>query len=49
MRNQESLWVIGLGNIGKEVARIGLSFGMKVVAWSQNLRVATVSPHIRAK
>jgi phosphoglycerate dehydrogenase-like enzyme len=26
-----------LGNIGKEVARIGLAFGMKVTAWSQNL------------
>ena len=33
----KNLWVIGLGNIGKEVARIGLSFGIKVVAWSQNL------------
>jgi phosphoglycerate dehydrogenase-like enzyme len=26
-----------LGNIGKEVARIGLAFGMTVIAWSQNL------------
>jgi phosphoglycerate dehydrogenase-like enzyme len=26
-----------LGNIGKEVGRIGLAFGMKVIAWSQNL------------
>jgi phosphoglycerate dehydrogenase-like enzyme len=26
-----------LGNIGREVARIGLAFGMKVIAWSQNL------------
>jgi phosphoglycerate dehydrogenase-like enzyme len=32
-----SLGVVGLGNIGKEVARIGLAFGMKVMAWSQNL------------
>lgn len=31
------LGVLGLGNIGKEVARIGLAFGMKVIAWSQNL------------
>jgi phosphoglycerate dehydrogenase-like enzyme len=31
------LAVVGLGNIGKEVARIGLAFGMKVIAWSQNL------------
>jgi phosphoglycerate dehydrogenase-like enzyme len=33
----KSLGVVGLGNIGKEVARIGFAFGMKVVAWSQNL------------
>ena len=31
------LGVVGLGNIGKEVARIGVAFGMKVIAWSQNL------------
>jgi phosphoglycerate dehydrogenase-like enzyme len=33
----KSLGVVGLGNIGKEIARIGLAFGMKVIAWSQNL------------
>jgi phosphoglycerate dehydrogenase-like enzyme len=31
------LGVVGLGNIGSEVARIGLAFGMNVIAWSQNL------------
>ena len=31
------LGVLGLGNIGGAVARIGLAFGMKVIAWSQNL------------
>jgi phosphoglycerate dehydrogenase-like enzyme len=31
------LGVLGLGNIGREVARIGLAFGMTVIAWSQNL------------
>ena len=31
------LGVLGLGNIGGQVARIGLAFGMTVVAWSQNL------------
>jgi phosphoglycerate dehydrogenase-like enzyme len=31
------LGALGLGNIGKEVARIGLAFGMTVIAWSQNL------------
>jgi phosphoglycerate dehydrogenase-like enzyme len=33
----KSLGVVGLGNVGREVARIGLAFGMKVIAWSQNL------------
>jgi len=31
------LGVLGLGNVGGQVARIGLAFGMKVIAWSQNL------------
>ncbi len=33
----KTLGVLGLGNIGKPVARIGLAFCMKVIAWSQNL------------
>jgi phosphoglycerate dehydrogenase-like enzyme len=33
----KTLGVLGLGNIGAEVARIGLAFGMEVTAWSQNL------------
>jgi phosphoglycerate dehydrogenase-like enzyme len=33
----KSLGVVGLGNIGREVARIGLAFGMQLIAWSQNL------------
>jgi len=35
--HSKTLGVLGLGNIGSEVARIGLAFGMKVIAWSQNL------------
>ncbi|MGH3389455.1 MAG: D-2-hydroxyacid dehydrogenase family protein, partial [Actinomadura sp.] len=31
------LGVLGLGNIGSQVARVGQAFGMEVVAWSQNL------------
>jgi len=31
------LGVLGLGNIGGRFARIGLAFGMKVIAWSQNM------------
>jgi phosphoglycerate dehydrogenase-like enzyme len=33
----QTLGVLGLGNIGGQVARIGLAFGMKVIAWSQNM------------
>jgi phosphoglycerate dehydrogenase-like enzyme len=32
-----TLGVIGLGRLGERVARVGLAFGMDVVAWSQNL------------
>jgi phosphoglycerate dehydrogenase-like enzyme len=32
-----TLGVVGLGKLGARVARVGLAFGMKVVAWSQNL------------
>jgi phosphoglycerate dehydrogenase-like enzyme len=31
------LGVLGLGRLGERVARVGLAFGMDVVAWSQNL------------
>ena len=31
------LGVVGLGELGSQVARIGLAFGMEVVAWSTNL------------
>ncbi len=31
------LGLIGLGNIGGLVAKVGIAFGMDVVAWSQNL------------
>lgn len=33
----KTLGVVGLGNIGAEIAKIGQAFGMKVIAWSQNL------------
>jgi phosphoglycerate dehydrogenase-like enzyme len=33
----KTLGVIGLGNVGSNVAKIGLAFGMQVIAWSQNL------------
>src|SRR4051812_34115063 len=32
-----TLGLLGLGNIGSRVARVGAAFGMDVVAWSANL------------
>ena len=32
-----TLGLVGLGNLGALVAAVGLAFGMKVIAWSQNL------------
>ncbi len=31
------LGLVGLGRLGSRVARVGLAFGMEVLAWSQNL------------
>jgi phosphoglycerate dehydrogenase-like enzyme len=33
----QKLGLLGLGNVGSGVARIGKAFDMKVIAWSQNL------------
>ena len=33
----KTLGVIGLGNLGSRVAKLGAAFGMQVIAWSQNL------------
>ena len=32
-----TLGCLGLGNLGSQVAKVGLAFGMNVIAWSQNL------------
>ena len=34
---RHSSYLIGLGKIGSQVAKIGQAFGMQVVAWSENL------------
>src|SRR5882762_1144401 len=33
----KTLGVLGLGRVGSQVARIGSAFGMKLIAWSQNM------------
>ena len=35
-----TLGIIGLGNIGRRVARVAAAFNMRVLAWSQNLAAA---------
>ena len=35
--SSKTLGIIGLGNLGSQVAKIALAFGMRVLAWSQNL------------
>jgi phosphoglycerate dehydrogenase-like enzyme len=37
--NGRTLGVLGLGNIGTRVARVGVAFGMRVLAWSENLTI----------
>jgi len=47
-----TLGVLGLGNVGGAVARIGKAFGMEVIAWSQNLtaeRAAEAGARLVAK
>ncbi len=40
---EKTLGIIGLGNIGSGVAKVGLAFGMKVIAWSQNLTASVAA------
>jgi len=48
----KTLGIIGLGNLGSQVAKIGLAFGMRVLAWSQNLtaeKAAAVGANLVSK
>ncbi|MDX1484395.1 MAG: D-2-hydroxyacid dehydrogenase family protein [Alphaproteobacteria bacterium] len=48
----KTLGIIGLGKVGGHVAKIGLAFGMNVIAWSQNLtpeRCAELGVHLATK
>ncbi|MEV6239303.1 D-2-hydroxyacid dehydrogenase family protein [Lentzea sp. NPDC051838] len=40
----KTLGLLGFGNLGRAVGRIGKAFGMDVVAWSPNLSVDRVEP-----
>jgi phosphoglycerate dehydrogenase-like enzyme len=39
----KTLGILGLGRLGTKVAHVGLAFGMKVIAWSQNLTESRAS------
>ncbi|MGW7536740.1 D-2-hydroxyacid dehydrogenase family protein [Amycolatopsis sp. NPDC054798] len=41
----KTLGLLGLGRLGTEVARIGQAFGMKPIAWSQNLTPERAAEH----
>jgi phosphoglycerate dehydrogenase-like enzyme len=50
--NGKTLGIVGLGKLGAQVARVGLAFGMRVIAWSPNLtseRCAEVGVALAAK
>ncbi|MFI7099871.1 D-2-hydroxyacid dehydrogenase family protein [Streptomyces sp. NPDC050161] len=40
-----TLGLLGLGKIGSQVARVGLAFGMDVIAWSRNLTAERAAEH----
>jgi phosphoglycerate dehydrogenase-like enzyme len=40
-----TLGVLGLGNVGERVATIAQAFGMRVIAWSENLTAARAAEH----
>ncbi|MFE7426026.1 D-2-hydroxyacid dehydrogenase family protein [Streptomyces sp. NPDC057545] len=41
----KTLGLLGLGNLGSSVARIGQAFGMDTIAWSQNLTPERAAEH----
>ncbi|HLZ82433.1 MAG TPA: D-2-hydroxyacid dehydrogenase family protein [Caulobacteraceae bacterium] len=48
----KTLGLLGLGRVGSGVAKVGLAFGMNVIAWSQNLtsdRAAAVGARLVSK
>jgi phosphoglycerate dehydrogenase-like enzyme len=43
--NGKTLGLLGLGHIGQAVARLGQAFGMRTIAWSQNLTADKAAEH----
>ena len=41
----KTLGIMGLGNLGSMVAKVGKAFGMEVIAWSENLKMAEAEKH----
>jgi phosphoglycerate dehydrogenase-like enzyme len=39
------LGIVGLGRLGTMVAKVGVAFGMKIIAWSPNLTEARAAEH----
>ena len=39
----KTLGIVGLGRLGSQVAKLGLTIGMEVIAWSSNLEAAQAS------
>ena len=41
----KTLGIMGLGKLGSMVAKVGKAFGMEVIAWSENLKMADAEKH----
>lgn len=41
----KTLGIMGLGNLGSMVAKVGKAFGMEIIAWSENLKMAEAEKH----
>jgi phosphoglycerate dehydrogenase-like enzyme len=41
----KTLGLLGLGNLGSRVAKVGQAFGMETIAWSQNLTTERAAEH----
>ena len=41
----KTLGIMGLGTLGSMVAKVGKAFGMEIIAWSENLKIAEAEKH----